>query len=145
MKTDLHNSCKLVHALTPAAAGTTGTGRSSDIIDRKDYNGVEILLHYGTATTTGYAVAVIAKEGDATGSMTSIADADLLGTEALAGLAAQATARTSGTGQNVAKRLGYLGRKRYVQVSMINTGAATGITGATCLLHNPSIAPVSGQ
>jgi hypothetical protein len=140
---DLHNKIVIDHALTPAAAGTTGTGRSSDIIDRKGYDGVEFAMHYGVAAATGYAVAVIVKEGDATGAMTSVADADLLGTEALAGLAIQATSRTSGVGQNVAKRIGYKGLKRYVQVDMVNTGAATGITGATIMLYNPEAAPTT--
>lgn len=140
---EIHNVVKHDHALAAAAAGTTGTGRSSDIIDRKGYDGVEFLYNYGAAAATGYAVAVVVLEGDATGAMTSVADADLLGTEVLAGLAVQATARTSGVGLNVCKRIGYKGLKRYVQTSMINTGAATGITGASVLLYNPEATPTT--
>lgn len=140
---DLHNKVKHTHALTAAAAGTTGTGRSSDIIDRKGYDGVEWLVTYGTATTSGYACTVVVWEGDVTGTMTSVADANLLGTETLAGLAVQATTRTSGTGLNVAKRIGYKGLKRYTQISVINTGAATGITGASVLLYNAEAVPTT--
>jgi hypothetical protein len=57
----------------------------------------------------------IVKEGDVTGTMTSVADADLLGTEALAG-DHRDHARTSGVSKNVAKRIGYTGGKRYVSV-----------------------------
>ena len=140
---DLHGNVLVKHALSPAAAGVTGTGRSSDIIDRRGYNGVLFDIHYGTAAATGYAVAITVLEGDATGSMTSVADADLQGTEALAGLAVQATARTSGTGQNVCKKIGYRGDCRYVQIKEVPTGAATGIVGVTAILHNPHVAPVS--
>jgi len=140
---DLHNNVRVVHALAPAAAGTTGTGRSSDILDRQGWGGVEFGIHYGAATTTGYSVAITVLEGDTTGAMTSVADADLLGTEVLAGLAAQATARTSGTGLNVGKRIGYRGDQRYVQIKEVPAAAATGIVGITAILHNPNNAPTS--
>ena len=140
---DLYNNVLVKHALSPAAAGTTGTGRSSDIIDRRGYNGVLFDIHYGAATTTGYSVAITVLEGDATGTMTSVADADLLGTEAAAALAAQATTRTDGTGKNVCKKIGYRGDCRYVQIKEVPAGAATGIVGVTAILHNPHIAPVS--
>ena len=139
MALEIHN--KIVHdtAIAPQAAGTTGTGLSSAVIDRKGYAGVEFLTHFGASTTTGYANTVVIKEGDATGSMTSVADADLLGTEALAGIAAGA--RTSGSTINVAKRIGYKGLKRYVQISLVNTGAATGFASASILLYNPDASP----
>jgi hypothetical protein len=141
MPLDLHNKIVVDAAITPSAAGTTGTGKSSAVIDRKGYAGVEFITHYGAATTTGISVAIVVKEGDATGAMTSVADADLLGTEALAGLAAGA--RTAGSGSDVAKRIGYKGLKRYVQVSLVNAGAATGITGATVMMYNPEASPTT--
>jgi hypothetical protein len=82
-------------------------------------------------------------EGDVTGTLTSVADADLRGTETLAGLAAQATARTSGTGKNVTKRIGYVGKKRYVTVKEVPAAAATGIMGVVAVLYNPSVAPTA--
>jgi len=143
MNKDLHNNVEVSHVLTPAAAGTTGTGRASDILDRQGYGGVEFLIHYGVAAATGYAVSILVAEGDVTGTMTSVADASLLGTEALAGLAVQATTRTSGTGLNVAKKIGYVGNKRYVQITEVPTGAATGIVGIAAVMYNPHVAPVS--
>lgn len=145
MKLDIHNNIKAVHALSPQAAGTTGTGLSSDIVDRKGYEGVEIIVHHGTSVATDYANTLVVLEGDTTGAMTSVADADLIGTEAGASLPVQATARTSGAGLNVAKRIGYKGRKRYVQFKQVNVGAATGIVGGVVLLHTPDSGPVSGQ
>lgn len=139
---DLHDNAHVKRVISPQAAGTTGTGLTGVVIDRQGYEGVEFIISYGEAAATGYSVAVTVLEGDATGSLTSVADADLLGTEAYAGLAAQATARTSGTGKNISKSVGYKGKKRYVTVKEVPTGAATGIVGVDVLLHSPNKAPV---
>jgi hypothetical protein len=136
----IHESIKQTLGLTPTALGATGT-TAGKIIDRKGYGGVEFLVGYGAITTTGSVVTAVLKEGDATGSLTSVADADLVGTEALAGLAAGA--RTSGTSQQVVKRLGYKGTKRYVQLSLTNSGTTSaGVFWADAILFNPQIAPV---
>lgn len=138
---DLHNNVRFVHALAPAAYGTTGTGRSSDILDRQGWGGVEFCVHYGVTVVTDASVAITVLEGDTTGAMTSVADADLLGTEALAGLAA--AVRTSGTSMMIGKRIGYKGDQRYVQIKEVPTGGATGIVGIGAVLHNPNNAPTS--
>lgn len=122
--------------------GTTGTGRTGKVVDRKGFSQVEFLLNYGAITATNATFTVTVKEGDVTSTMTSIADADLDGTEALAGIAAAAT-RTSGSSKNVSKRLGYRGLKRYVQVNIKSTiTAGTPVYGGV-LLGNPEQAPVA--
>ncbi len=142
IKRDLHNNIKQKMALDPVALGATGAN-AGRIIDTKGYTGVEFILLYGAITTTGTVVTPVLSEGDATGSLTSVADTDLIGTEALAGLAAS-TDRTSGSGKLVAKRLGYKGNKRYVKLNMNGTGTTSaGIIAATCLLFNPEAAPVA--
>jgi hypothetical protein len=139
---DLHNNIKQVLAVAPVALGATGvnTGR---VIDRKGYAGVEFLLEYGAITTTGTVVTPVLYAADTTGALASVADADLIGTEALAGLAAS-TDRTSGSGKLVTKRLGYKGNKRYVRLNMNGTGTTSvGIIAASAILFNPEAAPVS--
>jgi hypothetical protein len=141
MNNDLHNSAKQVLAIIPAAIGANAT-KTGAIIDRQGYGGVEFLVSYGSVTTTGTVVTIVAKEGDVTGTLTSVADGDLLGTEALASLAAGA--RVAGTGKEVTKRLGYKGVKRYVQLSAVQTGVTSvGCIGASALMFNPAFAPVS--
>lgn len=142
-RTDLQNNAKAMLALAPVALGATGNiaGR---ILDRRGYAGVEFLVSYGAITTTGTVATVIVKEGDATGSMASVADGDLLGTETLASLLATAVARTSGSSKLVTKRIGYKGRKRYVSLDINGTGTTSvGIVAAAALLFNPEVAPVS--
>lgn len=139
--TDLHSNIKQKLAISPVAAGATGT-TTGKIIDRQGYGGVEFLIGYGAITTTGSAVTVLVKEGDVTGTLTSVADADLIGTETLASLAAGA--RTSGTGQQVVKRIGYKGTKRYVQLNFTNTGTTSaGLVWADAIMVCPEVAPVA--
>lgn len=138
---DLHNNSRAMLAINAVALGATGTITGS-VIDRQGYGGVEFVVAYGSVTTTGTAVAVIVKEGDVTGTLTSVADADLLGTETLAGLAAGA--RVAGTGKEVSKRIGYKGSKRYVSINLAHTGTTSvGIVAASALLHSPQVGPTA--
>jgi hypothetical protein len=73
--------------------------------------------------------------------MTSAADADLIGTEAAAGLTATA-ARASGVSKNVVKKIGYKGAKRYVQVNVKSTVTAGTLVSADAL-QRPSSRPAS--
>jgi hypothetical protein len=137
---ELHNNIRPIRSISPVAAGTTGTGKTGTIIDRQGYAGVEFLFDYGTVTATNATITVTLLEGDVTGTMTSVADADLIGTEVLAGLAAAAT-RTSGVSKNVTKRLGYKGIRRYVQPKMVNTVTATTPIAATAILFRAQVNP----
>jgi hypothetical protein len=138
---DLHSNIKQIQAIIPAAIGSNAT-KTGAIIDRKGYGGVEFIVSYGSVTTTGSIVTAVVKEGDVTGTLTSVADADLIGTEALASLLAGA--RAAGTGKEVAKRIQYNGAKRYVQLSLVQTGTTSvGCVAAEAILFNPALAPIS--
>lgn len=142
MHNDLHNNIKALNAITAAAIGANAT-KTGNIIDRKGYGGVEFLATYGSVTTTGTVVTLVMKEGDVTGTLTSVADADMLGTEVLASLPA-ATPRTAGTTKEVTKRVGYKGSKRYVQLNAVQTGVTSvGCISAEAVLFNPAVAPIS--
>ena len=138
---DTHDNISVVRSVSPVVVGTTGTGQVGKIVDRRGYDGVEFIISYGTITATSATILPVVKEGDATGTMTSIADADLLGTEAGAGIAA--AVRTSGTTKNVTKRLGYVGIKRYVSVNIVPTATAGPPVSASVLLTRPARAPVA--
>lgn len=139
---DLHNNVKIVRSISPVAIGTTGTGKTGKIVDRLGYESVEFELSYGAITATNAAFTPVLKEGDVTGTMTSIADTDLIGTEALA--TPGTGTRASGSTMNVTKRVGYKGKKRYVQVSKLSSTVTAGTpVGANILLGNPRNAPVA--
>ena len=138
---DLHNNAKQRLAIIPAAIGANAT-KTGNIIDRQGYAGVEFYVSYGSVATTGSIVTLVLKEGDVTGTLISVADGDMLGTEALASLLAGA--RVAGTGKEVSKRLGYRGAKRYVQLSAVQTGTTSvGAISAVAVLHNPANAPIA--
>jgi hypothetical protein len=139
---ELHNNVNILRVIAPVAIGTTGTGQTGKIIDRKGYGGVEFSIAYGTITATAAVYTVTVKEGDVTGTLTSVADTDLLGTEAGAGIAAT-TPRTSGVSKNVTKRVGYKGLKRYVQCNVKSTSTAGTLISVNAILHSPSLRPVA--
>lgn len=132
---DLHTKIKVQRVISPVAVGTTGTGQTGKIIDRQGFAGLEFVANYGAITATGAVFTLTVKEGDVTGALTSVADADLVGTEADAGLAAGA--RTSGSTKNVSKKVGYIGTKRYVQVNVKSTATAGTPVAVTAILFNP--------
>ncbi len=138
---DLHNNIRTKTVISPLAIGANAT-KTGLVIDRQGYGGVEFIASYGAVTTTGTVVTMVVKEGDATGTLTSVADTDLLGTEALFSLAAGA--RVAGTGKEVTKRIGYIGSKRYVQVNAVQTGTTSvGVVGVAAVLHSPHNAPTA--
>jgi hypothetical protein len=133
---DLHNNSRAQRVVPPVAVGTTGTGQTGKVIDRQGYGGVEFICGYGAVTATNAVFTVTVKEGDVTSSLTSVADADLLGTELLAGVGATAS-RVSGTSKNVVKRIGYKGLKRYVNASVKSTVTAGTPVSIEAVLHSP--------
>lgn len=138
---DLHNNSRTKTVISPLAIGANAT-KTGVVIDRQGYGGVEFVASYGAVTTTGTIVTLVVKEGDTTGALTSVADANLLGTEALASLLAGA--RVAGTGKEVTKRLGYTGTKRYVSVDAVQTGTTSvGVVGVAAILHSPDVAPTA--
>lgn len=142
---DFHNSMRAVVVQEPRALATVAGSKTHKIIDRQGYGGVEFVICYGGNGASTATIPVVVKDGDVTGTLTSVADTYLLGTEALAGVGA--VARTSGVGKNVVKRVGYVGNKRYVTCGIGTVSAATvsasKIFAIAAVLHNPSVGPTS--
>ena len=138
---DLHDSIRTKTAIK-AGANASAAGQAGKIIDRQGYGGVEFIFNYGEITATDATITVVLKEGTATSALTSVADADMLGTELLAGVAA--AVRTSGVSKNVTKRLGYVGQKRYVQASIAAATVSAAVRVAVnAVLHSPQLAPTA--
>lgn len=136
---DLHDQIRIMRSISPVAVGTTGTGKTGKPIDRAGFAAVELEFSYGTITATNAVITATVLEGDVTGTMTSVADANLIGTELLASVAAAAT-RTSGTSKNVTKRVGYIGLKRYVQGKIVSTITAGPPVACNVILGMPELA-----
>jgi hypothetical protein len=132
---DMHNNISVLHAISPQAVGTSGIagGKLSSALDRRGFESVEFIYSSGASASVADTITPVIYEGDTTnGSFTSVATADLLGTEAALTL----TAAKSG-------RVGYNGNKRYLKIRLYGTGTATAVVAATAILGTPAIRPQS--
>lgn len=134
---DLHNVITPVRVRSPAAAGTTGT-KAGVVVDLAGYESCEFIIQSGAQTTEGITVTPIVKSGSATGSLSAVADAQLLGTEAEA-----AAVLAGAAGANQVARIGYIGSDRYVTCDLVVAGAATGIYGVVCVKGSPRKSPAA--
>lgn len=137
---DLHNN--VLQKVCVESKNLAVASQIGGAIDRQGFGGVEFIANYGTIAATGTTVALTIMESDlpTAASFTSVADADLLGTEASASIVA-ATPRTAGSNSAVCLRIGYKGNKRYVKGKLKASASSTG--GLVAVLFNPEIRPTS--
>jgi hypothetical protein len=116
---DLHNNIKVEVALDTAAI-SSDTTTNGNIIDMQGFGSVEFVIQSGTLTDGTYTPLI--EEGDVSNlsDASAVADSDLLGTEANASFAA--------TDDNAVNKVGYIGNKRYVRLSIISSGTTSGGT-----------------
>jgi len=138
---DIHSNIDAIRGTAPIAVGTTGTGQTGIIVDTAGYEGVEFIIGYGAITATNAVFTPVIKSGSVTGTLASVADANLLGTESGAGIAAGT--RTAGTNSSVFKRIGYIGADRYVQCNVSSTVTAAVPVSVVAILGHPRNAPVA--
>jgi hypothetical protein len=139
----IHFDIDTERSIGPVAIGTTGTGQTGRIVDRRGFRRVQFVTSFGTITATNAAFTLRLLEGDVTSAMTSIADADLEGTEALA--VPPIGTRTDNVNRLTTRRIGYKGNRRYVQARLSSTVTAGTLVGVAVLLSEPEVAPVPGQ
>jgi len=127
---DLKNNIKSLNALNIQAITTNATTGGVEI-DTQGFDSATFEIIVG-ARTDGTVTPLI-QESDTSGSYAgSVADDDLIGTEAQAALS---TAHSRSI-------IGYVGKKRYVKLSLVSTAVTSGLTaGASAILgsarHNP--------
>lgn len=132
MEKDLHNNVDERNALN-AAAITTNTTTVGNIIDTKGFESVVLAAILGVRTDGTYTLKL--EHGDDSG----LADAaDVAAADRLGSLTAM-------NASNQVARIGYIGKKRYVRLSIVSTGVTTGVAaaGALALLGHPQYAPVA--
>lgn len=134
----LQQEIDIERSITPQTAAAAVTGK---IVDRRGFRGVVIEAGYGAITATNATMVLVVKEGDVTGTMASVADADLIGTELGASIAAGV--RTSNVNRLVTKRVGYKGTKRYVQAIITPTVTAATIVYASVIKSGSEANPVA--
>lgn len=115
---DLINNITAVTAYAPGAAVTDGTAQVSTVFDRRGADSVGLLLVTGALSDADAVWSVLLEESDDGVAFTAVADADLNGTEALAGFTFADDAET--------RKIGYTGVKRYLRATIDDTTANTG-------------------
>jgi hypothetical protein len=109
---DLHNSFKYKRGISPQVAVTDNTAFVSQILDTANYTAHEFVILTGSLADADATFTVLVEEStesDMTGA-NAVADTDLIGTEALASFTFSA--------DNSVKKIGYIGSKRYVRVTV---------------------------
>jgi hypothetical protein len=118
---DLANLLDFKRGLSPKAAGTDNTAYVSEILDTKGLSGTLFAILLGANTDTNATFAVLVEDGDDSGlsDHAAVDDAFLTGTEALAGF-------TAADDDNKVRKIGYVGPKRYVRVTITPSGNDSG-------------------
>ena len=139
MMRDLHNNIKCSLAEPPVAAVTDNTAFVSTILDTAGFGSAVFLGIFGTNTDADVTFTVLVEHGDDSGLSDNAAvdDVHLLGVEAM-GL--------DFADDNSVFKIGYVGPKRYVRVT-VTPAANTGniFFAAAWIQGHPRVLPQSTQ
>lgn len=134
---DLMNEIDVKRVLSPVSVADN-TAQVGQIIDRKGYESLTYLIATGSIADSDATFAVLLEESDDSGmsGATAVDDADLIGTEALAGFQYD--------DDNECRKLGYKGSKRYTRLTITPTSNSTAaLIAAVALLGHPANAPTA--
>lgn len=109
---ELHNNIKVSRAISPVAAVTDNTPFVSQILDCANFQNNELAIASGSLADADATFTTLLEESNASdmSGANAVADADLLGTEAGASF--------TFAEDNVVKKLGYKGNKRYIRATI---------------------------
>lgn len=132
---DLYSNLTIRRAISPVSeAGTTAL--VSQIIDRQGFDSLVFAIATGSIADADATFTVLVEDGDASNlsDNAAVADAELNGTEALAAFQFD--------DDNETRKIGYIGNKRYVRLTI--TPAANASAAGICavaILGNASLQP----
>ena len=131
---DFLNNLHPLRAISPVSVADN-TAEVGQIIDRQGYDGLTFVIATGSLADVDATFAVLVEEGNDSGlsDAAAVADADLLGTEALAGFQFDDDDET--------RKIGYLGDKRYIRLTITpSANASAALFSAVAILGWPSVA-----
>lgn len=134
---DMHNNIHIKRVLSPVSV-SDNTAQVGQIIDRQGFESLEYVIATGSIADADATFAVLLEEGDAANlsDAAAVADADLLGTEALAGFIF--------SDDDLVRKLGYRGNKRYTRLTVTPSGnASAALLTVIAILGHPSNAPTT--
>jgi len=125
-----------VRAVSPAAAIIDNTPLVSQIIDRRGFDSVAFVILTGLLTSAGASFSVTLQHGNdpALADAATVPAAQLSGTLAAAGF--------TGNDDDKTRKLGYLGTRRYLRLTITpSNNAAAASIAAVALLGHPYNGP----
>lgn len=132
---DLVNNVKVVPAIVPgtykSAADPTGVA-----VDLQGFESATLVIQAATVTD---AQTLTVEESDDNSTYTTVADDDFVGGKT-AGDAFKAVAAAE---DDVCRKVGYKGTKRYLKVGSTGAGATGAVYGVIAVLGHPRHAPVA--
>lgn len=136
---EIHNQLHVVPLIVPIAARTDNTAIVSSIIDLAGYNAAEFVIVTGTNTDTNATFAVTVAESDAS----NMSGSNAVAASQLVGTLAQASFQFDD--DNECRKIGYIGSKRYVQVTVTPSGNDSGniFISGVAILGYPATGPTA--
>ncbi|TXH58915.1 MAG: hypothetical protein E6Q97_01055 [Desulfurellales bacterium] len=134
---DGHNVIDVKRVISPVSV-SDDTAQVGQIIDRQGFGTVEYVIATGSIADSNATFAVLLEESDdsSMSGATAVADANLLGTEALAGFQFD--------DDNECRKLGYKGHKRYTRLTITPSGnASAALLSAVAILGRPANMPTT--
>lgn len=132
---DLMNNIDVKRVISPVSVADT-TAQVGQVIDGRGASSITYLIATGSIADADATFTVLLEESDESGAnFSAVADADLLGTEALAGFQFD--------DDNECRKLGYIGSKRYTRLTItpVNNASAA-LLSAICVLGS-QLAPTA--
>lgn len=132
---DLYNHLTFRRAISPVSVADN-TAAVSQIIDVQGFDSLVFAIATGSLGDADATFAVLVEHGDDSGlsDAAAVADAELNGTEAAAGFQFD--------DDNETRKIGYIGNKRYVRLTITPSGnASAALIAAMAVLGNASLQP----
>lgn len=133
---DLHHNINIASAISPQAV-STNSALVSNIIDMQGYDSLEFVIATGSIVDADVTFTVLVEDGDQSNlsDNTAVADSGLLGTET--------GAEFRYDDDNEVRKIGYVGGKRYVRLTITPANNATSAhISVVAIQGHPAQAPV---
>lgn len=133
MKFDLHNRIDVKRAISPVSIADN-TAAVSQVLDMRGALAAALVIALGSIADADATFTVLMEHSDASGSgFAAVPDADLIGTEALAGFQFD--------DDNECRKIGYKGSKRYVRATITPANNASAALLSAVWITTPLDAP----
>jgi hypothetical protein len=134
---DLLNNIAPKRAISPVSVSDT-TAQVGEWVDTLGYDSLTFLILIGSVADADATFTVLVEDADESdqGDVAAVADAYLIGTEALAGFQFD--------DDNEIRKVGYKGLKKYVRVTVTPVGnASAAVISAVAVLGHPQSGPTA--